>query len=238
MEFTQKRLYQGLKGILGCPFSQMLQLRAIGEGHVPASGPALLISNHASILDPLVLGVVIERPIRFMAASFVFDLPLIGPLYRQLGAFGVDVDGQGDAGLEKARQLLHEGELVGMFPEGLEHFLYPSCQKALAPFQPGFAKILLGVRHPVPVVPAAIAGFGNRFHLKIPPPLLSPLGRPFRDLGTRLWGYQHAAAVIREPSVAVVPYHCPDPEAALALQYRAEVAKAYLQAFKLGPMGA
>lgn len=220
---------------MGWPFGRLLHLRAVGDGHVPASGPAILIANHASILDPLVLALVVERPIRFMAASFVFDLPLIGPLYRQLGAFPVDVtDGRSERGLAKAQRLLDEGELIGLFPEGLEHFFYPSCQKIPAPFQPGLAKILLRAPQPVLVVPAAIAGFGQRFHIKIPPPVLGGLGQPFRYLGTRLWGYGTAAVAIGKPSLAAPPWSTRDPEEALSLEYREAVAKAYLQALKLG----
>lgn len=233
MNPEQRRLYEAVKGFFGWPFSTLLQLKVTGDGHVPASGGALLIANHASVLDPLVLGVSISRPIRFMAASFVFDLPLIGPLYRQLGAFPVDVtDGCPERGLEAAIGLLEAGELVGVFPEGLEHFFYPSTQKTLAPFHLGFAKILMALCRPVPVVPAAVAGFGRRFHLKIPPPWLAQLGKPFHFLETRLWGYERAVVAIGQPVPGPLFTHEPDPATSMSLFFREQVARQYLAALR------
>lgn len=91
----------------------------LGEEHVPASGPAVVASNHPSYLDPILISLQVRRPIRFMAYHALFKVPLLGTMLRAFGAFPVDTrPGRGREAYARARALVEAGEVVGIFPEG------------------------------------------------------------------------------------------------------------------------
>jgi 1-acyl-sn-glycerol-3-phosphate acyltransferase len=91
----------------------------LDEHKIPATGPVVIVSNHPSYLDPVLLSLQVSRPIRFMAWNALFGVPVLGPTIRAFGAFPVDTKpGQGRAAYEKAKELLLQGEVVGIFPEG------------------------------------------------------------------------------------------------------------------------
>ena len=96
----------------------LLRFRVTDPKNVPAEGPVILASNHLSILDPPVVGTGIWRPCTFMAKEELFRNPLFGWFIRKLRAFPVR-RGAGDrAALKKALELLEEGHVLAMFPEG------------------------------------------------------------------------------------------------------------------------
>ncbi|HEX6739124.1 MAG TPA: lysophospholipid acyltransferase family protein [Vicinamibacteria bacterium] len=108
-----------LRRVVEALFRVLFTYDCLGEAHVPAGGPAVVAANHPSYLDPLLLSLQVERPIRFMAWDALFKVPLLGTLLRAFGAFPVDVRrGQGRAAYEKAKALVLAGEVVGIFPEG------------------------------------------------------------------------------------------------------------------------
>jgi 1-acyl-sn-glycerol-3-phosphate acyltransferase len=124
-----------------------------GEENLPATGPAVVASNHPSYLDPVLLSLQAPRPIRFMAWDALFRVPLLGPLIRALGAFPVDVRrGKGREAYERARSLVEQGEVVGIFPEGKRSqtgWMEPSLREGAA---------RLAWETGAPLVPATIAG--------------------------------------------------------------------------------
>lgn len=100
-------------------FRVLFTYDCLGEEKLPASGPAVVAANHPSYLDPLLLSLQVPRPIRFMAWDALFHVPLLGRLMRAFGAFPVDLrKGRGREAYERARALLEQGEIVGIFPEG------------------------------------------------------------------------------------------------------------------------
>jgi 1-acyl-sn-glycerol-3-phosphate acyltransferase len=108
-----------LQKVLEALFRILFVYRCEGEEHVPDQGPAVVAANHPSYLDPLLLSLQVKRPIHFMAWDALFKVPLLGSLMRAFGAFPVDVRrGKGRDAYEKARALLDQGEVVGLFPEG------------------------------------------------------------------------------------------------------------------------
>jgi 1-acyl-sn-glycerol-3-phosphate acyltransferase len=123
--------------------------RVTGREHIPPSGGVLLVSNHASFLDVFAVGVGCPRPLRFMARSTLFN-PVLGPLMRSVGAFPIDREGGGTAGLRETLRLLKNGSIVLMFPEGTR-----TLTGELGPVQPGMAALM---RARVPVLPAGVAG--------------------------------------------------------------------------------
>jgi 1-acyl-sn-glycerol-3-phosphate acyltransferase len=108
-----------LRAVLEALFKLLFTYDCVGEEKLPATGGAVVAANHPSYLDPILLSLQVERPIRFMAWDALFRLPLLGSLVRLFGAFPVDTrTGHGREAYEAAKALVLEGELVGIFPEG------------------------------------------------------------------------------------------------------------------------
>src|SRR5690349_14319145 len=99
-------------------FQVLLRRRIRGTHNVPKRGPVILASNHASNIDPPVVGTCIWRPCAFMAKEELFENKLFGWFNRNLYAFPVK-RGTGDRGaLKKALEILESGWPLVMFPEG------------------------------------------------------------------------------------------------------------------------
>ncbi len=108
-----------LRAVLEALFKLLFTYDCVGEEKLPATGGAVVAANHPSYLDPILLSLQVERPIRFMAWDALFRLPLLGSLVRLFGAFPVDTrKGHGREAYEAAKALVLEGEIVGIFPEG------------------------------------------------------------------------------------------------------------------------
>lgn len=111
-------LYPILKFILRIAFKLFYRISVAGLDNVPAEGPVILVANHASVLDPLVLGVALKRRIVFMAKAELFRIPVLRTVIRALGAFPVK-RGQVDRGAwMTAIATLNNGKVLGIFPEG------------------------------------------------------------------------------------------------------------------------
>lgn len=91
-----------------------------GSEHIPASGPAILASNHIGYLDFVFGGYAARdqgRRVRFLAKKEIFDKAGVGWLMRQMGHIPVDRHGAADASVRAAVSALRAGEIIGMFPE-------------------------------------------------------------------------------------------------------------------------
>jgi 1-acyl-sn-glycerol-3-phosphate acyltransferase len=133
----------------------LYRLRARGVEHLPEGG-FVLAANHTSNFDPWPLGIPLwpQRQLRFMAKSELFN-PLLAPILRAAGAFRVR-RGEGDIeAVRTAVELVKEGEIVVMFPEGTRR-QKGLRKKHVARAHTGAARIALGAG--APLVPAAIKG--------------------------------------------------------------------------------
>jgi hypothetical protein len=138
----------------------MYRMRVTGERNIPKEGPAVLVCNHVSFVDWLVIGAAVKRPIRFVMDTSYAKGWLVGPLLRQAKVIPI-VSAKVDPKLmneafEKVAAELREGELVCIFPEGAI-----TRDGKLAGFRPGIERILRET--PVPVVPLALAGLWGSF---------------------------------------------------------------------------
>jgi 1-acyl-sn-glycerol-3-phosphate acyltransferase len=129
--------------------------------HFPESGAALIVSNHVSFVDALVISAACRRPIRFIMDNAIFQAPIIRTLAVGMKAIPITSAKEDAAVFERAFELagaaLRGGELVCIFPEGRL-----TANGAIAAFRPGLSRIL--ARDPVPVIPIAIAGlWGSMF---------------------------------------------------------------------------
>lgn len=140
------------------------RLRREGVEHIPLDGPALLVANHVSFADAVILMGASPRPIRFVMDHRIFRTPLLGFVFRHCGAIPIASAKEDPALMEKAfaevAAALADGQLVGIFPEG-----NITADGELQPFRPGVARIL--ATNPVPVVPMALSGLWGSFFSRI-----------------------------------------------------------------------
>ena len=127
------------------------RLRAEGLESVPAEGPVLLVANHASHLDPPIVGVKIARPVHFLARATLGKLPPLHWYLSALGVIFVDRGGSARSGIAGTIDALQAGRIVCMFPEGTR-----THSGRVGAFERGALLVLR--RAPVPVVPVGIEG--------------------------------------------------------------------------------
>jgi 1-acyl-sn-glycerol-3-phosphate acyltransferase len=142
--------YRVVQAIVTVLLSAFYGLRSTGRKNLPASGPALLISNHLSHLDSFILGILLPRPLNYVARSTLF-VPGVGAFIRSLGGFPIQREGLGASGMKETLRRLRAGGIVALFPEGTRTY-----DGELGEIKPGIA--MLASRAKVPIVPTAIAG--------------------------------------------------------------------------------
>jgi 1-acyl-sn-glycerol-3-phosphate acyltransferase len=126
---------------------------AYGAYRVPASGGGVIAANHFSGIDHPLIGVFCPRPVFFLAKAELLEIPVLGPVLRWLGVFGVR-RGEGDReALRRAREIVREGELVCVHLEGTrQRFGHPG------PMLPG--GLMIAMQEGAPVIPCAVDTFG------------------------------------------------------------------------------
>lgn len=110
-------------------------LRIRGSDRIPKKGRTLLMANHASYYDVIVLGISQPRNVDFMARSGLF-VPVLGWLIRSLGGFPIQRGGGGASGVKETLRRLRYESMVGMFPEGTR-----TSDGTLSPIKSGVANI-------------------------------------------------------------------------------------------------
>ena len=99
-------------------FTVYLPARAYHPERVPLDGPVILASNHASYLDPFLVGAMTRRPIHYLARKSLFRYPVVGRVLRSWNAVPVDRDSGSGAGLKTILDRLTAGGGIVLFPEG------------------------------------------------------------------------------------------------------------------------
>ena len=135
--------------------SVLYRVRATGLDNIPDEGPALLVCNHVSYMDALILMGSVRRPVRFVMYYKIFRIPVLSFVFRTAKAIPIAGAKEDPPLLARAFDAidaaLAEGELVCVFPEG-----GLSADGEIAAFRSGVEKIL--ARRPVPVIPLALRG--------------------------------------------------------------------------------
>lgn len=143
------RLAQGFARILA---AALFDLRVYGRENVPPRGGALIVSNHQSYLDPVLLPLRLERPLNYIARAELFRGPIRGYILRSIfNAFPVR---QGAGDLRAVKETIHrlrDGHLLNLYPEGARTF-----DGEIGPMRPGVGLIVH--RAGVPVIPAVLVG--------------------------------------------------------------------------------
>lgn len=171
-------------------------LRVQGTRHVPVTGPALIIANHVSYLDPVLIGVAARRRLSYLARKTLFDNPLFAFLINSLNAVPIDQDGVGKEGIKTILSQLRAGRAVVVFPEGER-----TADGMLAKLKPGISLLIKRVE--APIIPVGLAGAHAAWPrgrpLPVPAPLFLPPweGTMAVSVGRPLDG-KHFAAMPRE----------------------------------------
>jgi len=138
----------------------MYRIKVRGLELIPETGPVLIVCNHVSFMDPLVIGGNVRRPIRFVMDHNIFKIPVISFIFRTARAIPIAPSHEDPAALQKAFDQIDaefaDGEIVCIFPEGKL-----TKHGELNEFKKGVEKIL--ERRPVPVVPMALRGLYGSF---------------------------------------------------------------------------
>ncbi len=207
MQLRSMLLIESLRLTFGPLLGWHFRLHTEGSQNIPEEGGAIVVANHRSYADPLVMGYGIERFINFAAGSHLYSVPGTGPLMNLAGFFKMDIYGgeAGDRSLDTASRLLSNGELIGIFPEGIESFMHVNAVSKVSAFKTGFAKLAL--ENQVPIVPAAIAPETEKGLIKIPGALVTPFVRhPRARDGVDLITYRHVTLRIGRP-LDLSPYY-------------------------------
>jgi len=155
----------------------MYRLRVVGIERVPKVGPALLVCNHVSFIDWMIIGAAVKRPVRFIMDHNFAKGWVAKTLLKQAKVILIATKKEDPEmmrlAFEKAAKELSEGEIVCIFPEGKITY-----DGTLNPFRPG-VEILLR-QTPVPVIPLALKGMWGSFFSR-------KGGRAFSKRNNRFW---------------------------------------------------
>jgi len=155
--------------------SVVYRIQRQGAERIPEQGAALIVSNHVSFVDALVLMAISPRPIRFVMDRSIFATPVLSWLFRQVKAIPIasykDDPELVESAFRRVAEELRDGQLVCIFPEGRI-----TDSGVILPFRPGLMRILES--NPVPVIPVALQGlWGSFFSRKGGPAMTKPLRR-------------------------------------------------------------
>jgi 1-acyl-sn-glycerol-3-phosphate acyltransferase len=150
------------------------RFRVRGDDHIPLRGAAVLVCNHVSFIDAVLLMAASPRPIRFIMDQRIFRTPLLGAMFRLAKAIPIAPQKEDPSAytraFDAARRVLDDGELLCIFPEG-----GITRDGQLGEFKGGVMKILQ--THPVPVVPMALQNLWGSYFSRIDGVAMA---RPFR----------------------------------------------------------
>jgi 1-acyl-sn-glycerol-3-phosphate acyltransferase len=154
--------------------------RVTGDERIPTAGPAVLVANHVSFVDAVLLMAASPRPIRFVMDHRIFRVPLLGWVFRLAKAIPIAPQQEDPAAYQRAfdeaAQVLREGDLLGIFPEG-----GITRDGQLQPFKGGIMKILAQAHTDglqVPVLPMALTNLWGSYFSRIEKD--GAMVRPFR----------------------------------------------------------
>jgi len=142
-------LYSISRVIVRILYRVLYRLEARGISNIPAEGPVILCSNHKSMLDPFTMAVLVPREVHFMAKAELFCIPVVSFFIRAFGAFPVKRGAISKETIRTAIDLLKEGKVMGIFPEGTRN-------ETLGPAKRG--AVTIAIRSGAAVVPVALIG--------------------------------------------------------------------------------
>src|SRR6185312_14694404 len=148
-----------------CLVTLLYRFRFTGDRNIPDRGAAILVCNHVSYADALVVSAGVWRPVRFVMDHHLYNIPVLHWIFLTNKTIPIAPRKEDPELLERAYaeivQALKDGELVCIFPEG-----YITRDGELAEFRPGLLHVLEEV--PVPVIPMAVSGLWDSLASRAP----------------------------------------------------------------------
>ena len=142
-----------MRFVIWLAINVVYRLRPTGLENIPDKGPAIVVSNHVSFMDPIILGGSVARPMRFVMYYKIFQMPFLSFIFRTAKAIPIASKAEDEdlmnAAFEKVDAELAAGNIVCIFPEG-----GLTADGEIQRFRPGIEKII--ARRPVPVIPVAL----------------------------------------------------------------------------------
>lgn len=161
--------------ILARPY---FRVKVFGRKNIPRNTAVLFISNHASYLDPPLIGMCVPGQIHYMGKKELFETPLSSWFFRKLRTIPINRTGVDRKGITTCRQILESGRQLLLFPEGTR-----SETGEMQEIKPG-AALLIGGLTDVPIVPVYIDGSYRAFPRGVrfprPVPVTIRFGEPFK----------------------------------------------------------
>ena len=143
-------LYNIAKCICWIIFKLIFRLKITGQEDIPQDGPFIIVANHSSLLDPVILGVSVRPKVIFVAAAYLFKIGWLGYMLRKFNSIPVQRENDIKA-IKQSLKILKRGGVLGIFPEG-----GIDRQKNNLPIRAGAA--YLAAKIGVPIVPIRIKG--------------------------------------------------------------------------------
>ncbi len=142
-----------IRFVLWCLVNAFYRIRVIGRENVPLNGPALLVANHVSYIDGILVSACISKSIRFLIYGELFKIRFLNWLFKKLKSIPVRSGKDLAKSIERARNTLLKNEIVCIFAEGqLTH------TGNMLPFKRGFEKIVENIPKDIPIVPIYLDG--------------------------------------------------------------------------------
>lgn len=179
--------------LLWLPVKILFRFKVKGRESLSLKGPAIIVSNHKSYIDPIILGLAIKDPISFMAKDELFRYPFFSFIIRKLYAFPVKRGVLDREAIRQGLEKLRKGYHLGIFPEGTRFH-----HKGLGPFKKGV--LLFLKKGNFPVLPVAIKGTERLLRWWVFIPLFNKIevriGKPLRLDLTKL-SKEEAIGILR-----------------------------------------
>ena len=110
-------LYNIAKCIGWIIFKLIFRLKVTGQENIPQDGPFIIVANHSSLLDPIILGVSVRPKVIFIAAAYLFKIGWLGYMLRKFNSIPVQRENDIKA-IKQSLKILKRGGVLGIFPEG------------------------------------------------------------------------------------------------------------------------
>ena len=171
--------YHSLRWLLRPFLLRGVAIATQGINHIPQRGAAIIVCNHRSDTDGLVMTLALSRYIAWMVADYMTAIPMTSQLLSLTGMVPVKTEGQpSPSSIKQALKRLRQGKLLGIFPEGEDYIFANDFSAPLAQLQSGFAHLAYMAQ--VPVIPAMIVPKSEKLEpITIPAKVLPHLKRHY-----------------------------------------------------------
>ena len=192
----QIAVYHGLRCVLRPFLLRKVAIATHGINHIPQHGAAIIVCNHRSDTDGLLITFALPRYIAWMVADYMTNVPVTSQLLSLTGMVPIKTEGHPTpSSIKKALCRLRQGKLLGIFPEGEDYIFTNDFEAPLAQLQSGFAHLAYVAK--VPVIPAMIISKAEKLEPMTIPPAVRPHLEQHYDLANIQSIVRYRAADVR-----------------------------------------